>query len=137
MTTMTQPSRRVIGGIDTHGDVNVVAAIDETGQARGHAAFPTTSAGHRRLLAWLQGHGEVVRVGVEGTGSWGAGIARHLTAHGIAIVEVDRTNRQLRRHRGKSDPIDAEAAARAALNGEATGIPKSRNGCWPSPRSEP
>jgi transposase len=128
MTTMTQRTRRVVGGIDTHGEVNVAAVIDETGQACGHASFPTTAVGHRQLLAWLCGHGDVVRVGVEGTGSWGAGIARHLTAHGVPIVEVDRANRQLRRHRGKSDPIDAEAAARAALNGEATGIPKSRNG---------
>jgi len=117
-----------VGGIDTHRDLNVAAAIDELGRVVGTAEFETTIVGHRRLLRWLRGHGEIVRVGVEGTGAWGAGIARFLTAEGVEIVEVDRPNRQHRRRHGKSDPADAEAAARAALNGEATGTPKARTG---------
>jgi transposase len=79
-------------------------------------------------LRWLGRHGDLERVGIEGTGAYGAGIARFLTAAGVEVVEVDRPNRQLRRRRGKSDPVDAEAAARAALNGEASGAPKDRTG---------
>jgi transposase len=118
----------VIGGVDTHGDVHVAALVDSTGRILGTASFPTTLAGYRRLLSWMRRHGVVVRVGVEGTGSWGAGLARYLTGEEIEVVEVDRPNRQLRRLRGKSDPVDAEAAARAALNGEAKGTPKARTG---------
>lgn len=80
------------------------------------------------LLAWLESFGEVGKVGVEGTGSYGAGLARFLTRHGIAVIEVDRPNRAERRRSGKSDPLDATEAARAALNGRAKGLPKSRDG---------
>jgi transposase len=80
------------------------------------------------LLEWLRGHGQLLRVGVEGTGSYGAGLFKHLAGEGVEVVEVNRQNRQNRRRRGKSDPVDAEAAARAALNGEATGAPKSQDG---------
>jgi transposase len=118
----------VIGGVDTHGEVHVAAVVDSTGRILGTASFPTTPAGYRRLLSWMRRHGVVIRVGVEGTGSWGAGLARYLTGEGVEVVEVDRPNRQLRRLRGKSDPVDAEAAARAALNGEAKGTPKARTG---------
>jgi transposase len=92
------------------------------------AVVPTTRAGHRALLRWLRRHGDLDRVGVEGTGAYGAGLARFLASEGVEVVEVDRPNRQLRRRRGKSDPVDAEAAARAALNGEAAGTPKTRTG---------
>jgi transposase len=127
MTTLTQPTTRVIGGVDTHADVHVAAALDDTGRILGNESFETTAAGHRQLLAWLRRHGELVRVGVEGTGSWGGGLARYLTTENVEIVEVDRPNRQLRRRHGKSDPVDAEAAARATLNGLATGVPKRRD----------
>jgi transposase len=81
------------------------------------------------LVAWLGSRGRLVRVGVEGTGSYGAGLARYLTAAGIDVVEVNRPNRQLRRQRGgKSDSVDAEAAARAAASGQATTVPKSGAG---------
>lgn len=110
----------VIGGVDTHGDVHVGAVVDNTGRILGTASFPTTPAGYRRLLSWMRKHGVVVRVGVEGTGSWGAGLARYLSGEGVEVVEVDRPNRQNRRRRGKSDPVDAVSAARAALSGEAT-----------------
>jgi len=92
------------------------------------AEFPATAAGHRRLLGSLSGFGSVARVGVEGTGSYGAGLARFLRAAGVQVVEVDRPNRQARRRSGKSDPLDEVEAARAALSGRACGASKSRDG---------
>jgi transposase len=128
MTSMTGPHRQVTGGVDTHRDVHVAAVIDHTGRILATRDFPTTTAGHRQLWRWLCHHGELDRVGVEGTGAWGAGLARFLTAQNVTVVEVDRPNRQHRRRHGKSDPADAEAAARAALNGDAAGTPKTRTG---------
>jgi transposase len=118
----------VTGGVDTHADVHVAAAVDDNGGVLGIESFPTNHAGYEDLAGWLAGHGLVTRVGVEGTGSYGVGLARFLTATGIEVLEVDRPNRQVRRKKGKSDPIDAVAAARAALSGEASVIPKARNG---------
>ena len=105
------------GGVDTHLDLNVAAALDPVGGLLAVAEFPATSAGHRDLLGWLSGFGPVARAGVEGTGSYGAGLARYLRAAGVEVVEVDRPNRQARRRVGKSDPVDAIEAARAALSG--------------------
>jgi len=118
----------VVGGVDTHADVHVAAALDQNGGLLGIETFPTNTAGYRSLADWLGSFGPVVRVGVEGTGSYGVGLARHLHREGIVVVEVDRQNRQKRRKRGKSDPIDAESAARAALSGEARVTPKWRDG---------
>jgi transposase len=118
----------ILGGIDTHKDVHAAAAMSETGRLLGTAEFPTTPVGYRRLLAWLRGFGSVERVGIEGTGSYGAGLCRYLRSKHVAVVEVNRPNRQWRRRRGKSDPADAEAAARAVLAGEAVGAPKSQDG---------
>ncbi len=106
----------------------VGAAVDTTGRLLGSAQFQADTAGYGQLVAWMESWGRVSRVGVEGTGSYGAGLARHLTGAGIEVVEVMRPNRQLRRRRGKDDHTDAEAAARAALNGEATAVPKSGDG---------
>lgn len=128
MTMMADGRRRVTGGVDTHADVHVAAVIDEVGRVLGTEAFGAEEKGYGALLAWMQRHGELGKVGVEGTGSYGAGLARHLSAHGIEVLEVIRPNRQVRRRRGKSDPTDAEAAARAVLSGEASGAPKSRDG---------
>jgi transposase len=125
---MVERARRVVGGVDTHKDIHVAAVVDDVGRILGTAEFPTTTRGHRALLAWLGDHGTVIRVGVEGTGAYGAGLARYLAKAGIEVVEVDRPDRQTRRRKGKSDPVDAEAAARAALSGEASGRPKSRTG---------
>lgn len=128
-TMMTSPDRRVTGGVDTHDDVHVAAVLDSaTGRQLDTASFPTTPAGYAALLAWTQTHGVIDSVGVESTGSWGAGLTRHLTAAGIEVIEVDRPDRKARRHDGKSDPTDAVAAARAALSGRATVVPKSRDG---------
>jgi transposase len=126
--TMVERGRRVVGGVDTHKDVHVVAAVDDMGRILGTAEFASTIGGHRALLAWLKRFGPVVRVGVEGTGAYGAGLARYLAEAGVEVVEVDRPNRQTRRRKGKSDPVDAEAAARAALSGEASGRPKAGTG---------
>jgi transposase len=128
MTTMAENARRVTGGVDTHKDSHVAAALDEVGRVLGTEVFPATPAGYRRLLRWLRAFGEVVAVGVEGTGSWGAGLARYLAAEGVAVIEVTRPNRQHRRRHGKSDPADAIGAARVVLAGEATGTPKSQTG---------
>jgi transposase len=122
---MAQEQRIVIGGVDTHKDVHVAAVIDDRGKILDTSSFETTAAGYRQLLTWLRSYGDLQRVGVEGTGSYGAGLAHHLATAGVEVVEVNRANRQLRRRRGKSDPVDAEAAARAVLNGEATTVPKS------------
>ena len=122
---MPEQQVTVIGGVDTHRDDHVAATIDSTGRLLGVASFPATGAGYGDLLGWMRGWGDLERVGVEGTGSYGAGLARHLAAEGVGVVEVIRPNRQTRRRRGKSDPADAEAAARAVLSGEATVRPKS------------
>jgi transposase len=133
--SMSNFERVVIGGVDTHKDVHVAAVIDERGKILDVGHFHTTSAGYGQLLEWLRGHGQLLRVGVEGTGSYGAGLFKHLAGEGVEVVEVNRQNRQNRRRRGKSDPVDAEAAARAALNGEATGAPKAQDGVVESIRS--
>jgi transposase len=128
MTTIADPARLVTGGVDTHGEVHVAGMVDQAGRVLGTAEFPATTAGYRAALAWMRGHGELVKVGVEGTGSYGAGLARYLARHGVEVVEVIRPNRQARRRRGKSDAADAAAAAMAALNGEASGVPKTHDG---------
>ena len=125
---MTQDQTEIFGGVDTHKDTHVAAALDAAGRLLGTAVFSADTAGYGELLAWLESHGTVELVGVEGTGSYGAGLASHLGACGVAVVEVNRANRQMRRLKGKSDTADAEAAARAALNGAATAVPKSRDG---------
>ncbi len=128
MTIVDTRVLEVVGGVDTHVDFHVAAALDQIGGLLGIESFETTEAGYRKLLGWLEGLGPVTLVGVEGTGSYGTGLSRFLHHHEIEVVEVDRPNRQLRHRKGKSDPTDAVAAARAALSGEATGKPKTRNG---------
>ena len=118
----------VVGGVDTHRDTHVAAVVDTAGRLLGSHQFRADPAGYTRLVAWMWSWGRICRVGVEGTGSYGAGLTRHLIEAGIGVVEVNRPNRQLRRRRGKDDTIDAEAAARAALNGEATALPKTSDG---------
>jgi transposase len=129
MRRMTDPAPLVTGGVDTHADVHVAAAVCSTShQLLGTATFPTTPVGYVQMLAWWRSFGQLHQVGIEGTGTYGAGLARFLTAEGVKLVEVDRPDRVARRLQGKSDPIDAEAAARAVLSGRATGTPKSRDG---------
>jgi transposase len=126
--TTLDTSRPVTGGVDTHLDLNVAAALDSIGGLLGVAEFPTTAEGHDQLLSWLLDFGPLSRVGVEGTGSYGAGLARFLRAWGAEVVEVDRPNRQARRRKGKSDTVDAIEAARAAQADRALGAAKTRDG---------
>ena len=118
----------VILGVDTHLDLHVAVALDQLGRRLGALTAPSTTRGYERLLRWAEGFGPVRCAGIEGTSSYGAGLARHLKAAGISVVEVERPKRRHRRRNGKSDPIDAEAAARAVLAGEAVGEPKSGDG---------
>src|SRR6266487_909906 len=128
MTVTIVETRAITGGVDTHADVHVAAALDPIGGLLGVQEFPATAAGYASLLGWLGGFGPVCLVGIEGTGSYGAGLSRHVTAAGIRVVEVDRSDRQDRRRQGKSDPLDAVSAARAAQSGRARGAPKGRDG---------
>ena len=125
---MASKKRQVIGGVDTHHKTHHAAVIDHTGRLLGDHEFPATAAGYQELLRWLRSFGRLAKVGVEGTGTYGAGLSRHLTAQRVDVVEVDRPDRKTRRSKGKSDPIDAIAAARAALSGQAAGKPKTRIG---------
>jgi transposase len=126
--TIVEACRTITGGVDTHLDLSVAAALDGIGGLLAVKEFPTTRSGHGELLSWLSSYGSVIRVGVEGTGSYGAGLARFLRSAGVEVVEVDRPNRQARRRKGKSDPLDAIEAARAAQGGRASGAPKTRDG---------
>jgi transposase len=125
---MPAPARRIIGGVDTHVATHHAAVIDGRGRLVEHRQFPAAPDGYAQLLRWLRTKGQLEAVGVEGTGAYGAGLARHLAGQGVAVVEVPRPDRRLRRQHGKSDPIDAEAAARAVLAGTATVKPKLANG---------
>ncbi|MCC2594604.1 transposase [Tessaracoccus sp. OS52] len=127
---MSQPrpvSQTVVGGIDTHQDTHTAAALTSQGVLLGWRQFPANPSGYAQLHAWLGSHGQLLSVGIEGTGAYGAGLARHLRATGTQVVEVDRPDRTDRRQRGKSDPIDAENAARAVISTRATGTPKDRD----------
>ena len=129
ITTIAQLQRpRVTVGVDTHLDVHVAHAKDALGRRLATVSIPTTPAGYRDLLAWARGLGEVDAWGVEGTGCYGAALARFLVVHGQVVLEVNRPDRQARRRRGKSDPVDAEAAARAVQAGEVTAVPKASSG---------
>lgn len=125
---MADPTSPVTGGVDTHKDTHVAAVLNPLGVVLSTSEFPATPAGYRRLLAWMRDFGELTEVGVEGTGAWGAGLARHLTGHGVRVIEVQRPNRQFRRRHGKSDTADAIGAARAVQSGEASGQPKAADG---------
>ncbi|HXJ26543.1 MAG TPA: IS110 family transposase, partial [Streptosporangiaceae bacterium] len=114
--------------MDTHADTHVAAALDSISGLPGVQEFAATAAGYADLLDWLRGFGTVCLVGIEGTGSYGAGLARHMAGAGVRVVEVDRPGRQARRRAGKSDPLDAVSAARAAQSGRACGAPKGRDG---------
>jgi transposase len=106
-------TRAITGGVDTHADVHVAAALDPIGGLLGVSEFPATAAGYGRLLGWLGGFGTVCLVGIEGTGSYGAGLARHISTAGIRVVEVDRSDWQDRHRAGKSDPLLRREVARS------------------------
>ena len=125
--TIVEERTAITGGVGTHSEVHVAAALDPVGGLLGTREFPATAAGYASLLGWLGKFGDVALVGVEGTGSYGAGLARYLARRGVRVVEVDQADRAAHRN-GKSDPLDAVSAARAALSGRAAGEPKGRDG---------
>ena len=127
--TIVEAVRGVTGGVDTHLDVHVAAALDPLGGLLGSQSFATDSAGYRALLKWLETFGAVTKVGVEGTGSYGAGLSRFLRRAGIEVIEVDRPNREERRRSGKSDPLDAVEAARAAAQWPSERAPQVERRC--------
>ena len=126
--TIVEAPPGITGGVDTHLDVHVAAALDPLGRLIGTESFSTDTAGYRALLEWLRNFGEVTKVGVEGTGSYGAGLARFLRREHVHVVEVNRPDRQARRNPGKTDALDAVEAALAALSGKAKGHAKTRDG---------
>lgn len=123
---MTDRSRDVFAGADTHRDTVHVAVVDGLGARLGDAEFATTPTGYGQAVEFAAGFGNLVRVGVEGTGSYGRGLATYLAMSEIQAVEVDRPDRAVRRREGKSDPTDAYAAAQAAASGRASAIPKTK-----------
>ncbi len=103
--TIVEDRRLITGGVDTHADMHVAAALSSLGGLLGVQEFPATPGGYASLLGWLRSFGTVAPVGIEGTGSYGAGLARHVAAAGVRVVEVDRAGRQDRHQQGKSDPL--------------------------------
>jgi transposase len=128
MHSMAQESTLVVGGVDAHADTHHVAALNERGALLSTNSFPTTTSGYRQLLEWLSGYGEVNVVAVESTGSYAAALVRYLREHKIAVVEVNQPHAHTRRRVGKSDPIDAEMAARLFQAGKAKAVPKQTDG---------
>ncbi len=125
---MPAPARHVLGGVDTHAATHHAAVIDRSGRLLDSREFPATPTGYTQLLNWMRSKGQLDAVGIEGTGAYGAGLARHVAGQDVTVIEVPRPDRRLRRQHGKSDPIDAEAAARAVLAGTATVQPKLATG---------
>ncbi|MCP4412025.1 MAG: IS110 family transposase [Gammaproteobacteria bacterium] len=122
------PKNQLILGVDTHLDLHVAVLINMIGQVVCTEEFETNIKGYNKLLKWCKSFGELLKSGVEGTGTYGAGLSRFLVRNNISVYEVNRPNRARRRLRGKSDPTDAENAARAVLANEATAIPKNQTG---------
>jgi transposase len=123
-TIILSESTLIVAGADTHADTIHIAAISATGAAIGDREFPTTRTGYAAAIRFLASLGQVQRIGVEGTASYGAGLTRALTAAGIEVVEVTRAVKSTRRLKGKSDPLDAYSAARTALAGDGLATPK-------------
>jgi transposase len=126
--------RSVVGGVDTHKDLHVAAIVDEHDRMLGSECFATTRHGYKLMLAWMRSFGELVRVGVEATGTYGAGLLRYLQHAGVTVLEVTAPDKADRRKRGKDDTLDAENAAHAAFAGTRTVTPKSRDGMTESLR---
>lgn len=118
----------VVLGVDTHLDIHVGVIVNHLGHVLGTLSIPTTAQGYQQLLDWARSFGTLHRAGVEGTGSYGAALAHHLSQQGITVLEVNRPDRSRRRRRGKSDPTDAESAARLVLSQEARALAKSHTG---------
>jgi transposase len=119
---------KVVVGVDTHKDLHAAVVLDELGARLDDLIISADSGGYQRLEVWARGFGRVAAFGVEGTGSYGSGLASLLRRHGHTVIEVNRPDRRDRRQRGKTDLLDAENAARAVLNGRATATAKAATG---------
>jgi transposase len=128
MDNMPHEPDYVIVGVDTHADDHVAVVLSSLGEVLGGKAFPATRVGYARLIEWASSFGVIDRIGIEGTGSWGRGLTLFSLAQGLAVRDVDRPDRRTRRRKGKTDLVDAEAAARAVLAGTATTLPKTGDG---------
>jgi transposase len=125
---MIEDGSSVVAGVDSHAEAHHVAALDARGRLLGTAQFATTTVGYRELLTWLENFGRVDTIAVESTGSYASGLVRYLHRRRVQVVEVNRPHAHTRRRVGKSDPIDAEMAARQLLAGKATAMPKQTDG---------
>jgi transposase len=128
MDTISDSDPEVTLGVDTHLDQHAGAVLDQLGRVLATTSLPATADGYEQLLSWASAFGLVTRAGVESTSCYGAGITRFLQGAAVEVIEVTRAPRAERRHLGKSDPVDAENAARAVLAETATAIPKQRDG---------
>ena len=128
MPAITPTVSTITIGVDTHKDLHVAVAVDALGRRLAESSTPATAAGYQELYRWAKTLGDIEAFGIEGTGSYGAGLARHLRRRGSSVIEVNRPDRSTRHRKGKSDPIDAEAAARSVLAGTATATPKDGDG---------
>ena len=128
MASMPAETTGIVGGVDTHQDLHTAAIVNREGAVLGTESFSTTRVGYRAMLAWFRSHGELLRVGVESTGSYGAGIARHLALSGVPVLEVTGPDPAARRAKGKDDALDAVAAAEAARTGCRVQVAKDRGG---------
>src|SRR5271157_3697291 len=107
---VTGGTRRIVGGVDTHKDLHVAAVVDEQDRVIGTRSFATTRQGYRQMLAWMRSFGELQRIGIESTGSYGAGLLRFMQQSGVVVLEVTTPDKQDRRRRGKNDDLDAQNA---------------------------
>lgn len=124
----TAGHRNVVGGVDTHKDLHIAAVVDEHDRLLGSECFPTTRYGYKQMLLWMRSFGELARVGVECTGTYGAGLLRYLQQAHVTVLEVTAPDKSDRRKRGKDDTLDACNAAHAAFAGVRTVTPKTRDG---------
>jgi transposase len=118
----------LVVGVDTHKDVHVAVVLDQLGRRLAVRSFAASDAGNMQMLRWLAGLGTVAEAGLEGTGSYGYRLARLLADQGVRVWEISCPDRSRRRRKGKSDPVDAENAARAVLARDVSAIPKDRRG---------
>src|SRR6202167_6141867 len=125
---VNEGARRIVGGVESHKDLHVAAVVDEQDRVIETRSFATTRQGYRQMLAWMRAFGDLQRIGVESTGSYGAGLLRFMQHAGIAVLEVTTPDKQDRRRRGKNDDLDAQNAAHAAFAGQRTVTPRSRDG---------
>jgi transposase len=128
MDGQNETIQSIVGGVDTHKDLHVAAVVDDLDRVLDTQSFATTRQGYRMMLAWMRSFGELRRVGIESTGSYGAGLLRYMQSADVEVLEVTTPDRHDRRKRGKSDDLDAANAAHAAFAGQRTVTPKSRNG---------